>query len=591
MRTSRSPFVLPLSCLLAFGAGLLPAQDPPAQDPPTQNRPAGTERPAAEAPANRARPAREQAGQDPARGGRQRRAPLVLEAGTVHPATGPAIQDGVVVIRGGRIAAVGKKGEVEIPQGATVRSYPSGHLYPGLIDAATDAYTDDALRGEGNLDAGLGLELDLRPRNPRDDALASSGITTAYVTVRSPAQFRGQGAIVRPRADGFELWSEAAHRGVQTRLTNGPGASHALQRLGQFEAMEKQFEGLEEYRKAKQDYTEALLKYEKEFQEYLAHHEKKAAGGGAAGAAPAGGAPAGEGTRPARGAEGAGPRPTREGRRVPPGGASEPLASEAAAEAQATAEAQAAELEQALLLLVEALAQDPPPRPQGGPQGRPQGGPPAQGGQAPAAQQPAGQAADGPKRPTYPKKPAEDPTKEALLKVLDGELALRVEAHRPDEVRAALALQHKHTIPLLVIEQAYGAAGAAAQIAAQGAMVVVTEVLPGRMPKPYEAFDVAALPQALQAAGAPFAIATGSARRAGTLPLMAATAIAGGLDEMAALRAITLTPAEILGIAKDTGSLTAGKFADVVVTDRPLFASDSRVLLVLSQGRTEFEAK
>lgn len=579
MRTSRSPFVLPLSCLLAFGAGLLPAQDPPAQDPP-----AGSEQPAGEAPANRARQPRGQAGQDPARGGRQRRAPIVLEAGTVHPATGPAIQDGVVVIRGGRIAAVGKKGEVEIPPGATVRSYPNGHLYPGLIDAATDAYTDDALRGDGGLDAGLGLELDLRPRNPRDDALASSGITTAYVTVRSPAQFRGQGAIVRPRGEGFELWSEAAHRGVQTRLTNGPGASHALQRLGQFEAMDKQFEGLEEYRKAKKDYTEALLKYEKEFQEYLAHHEKKAAGGGAAGAAPAGGAPAGEGARPARGAEGAGPRPTREGRRVPPGGASEPLASEAAAEAQA------AELEQALLLLVEALAQDPPPRPQG----RPQGGPPAQGGQAPTGQPgqaPAAQAADGPKRPTYPKKPAEDPTKEALLKVLDGELALRVEAHRPDEVRAALALQQKHTVPLLVIEQAYGAAGAAKQIAEQGAMVVVTEVLPGRMPKPYEAFDVAALPRALQAAGVPFAIATGSARRAATLPLMAATAVAGGLDEMAALRAITLTPAEILGIAKDTGSLTAGKFADVVVTDRPLFASDSRVLLVLSQGRTEFEAK
>jgi hypothetical protein len=352
-------------------------------------------------------------------------------------------------------------------------------------------------------------------------------------------------------------------------------------------ASRTQFEGLEEYRKAQNEHAKALEKYEKEFAGVPGLHQKKKDCDKlvARRAAPAGGAPAGDGARPARGAEGAGPRPTREGRRVPPGGASEPLASEAAAEAQA------AELEQALLLLVEALAQDPPPRPQGG---RPQGGPPAQGGQAPAGQPgqaPAGQAADGPKRPTYPKKPAEDPTKEALLKVLDGELALRVEAHRPDEVRAALALQHKHTIPLLVLEQAYGAAGAAKQIAEQGAMVVVTEVLPGRMPKPYEAFDVAALPQALQAAGVPFAIATGSARRAATLPLMAATAIAGGLDEMAALRAITLTPAEILGIAKDTGSLTAGKFADVVVTDRPLFASDSRVLLVLSQGRTEFEAK
>ncbi|MCA8965420.1 MAG: amidohydrolase family protein [Planctomycetes bacterium] len=96
---------------------------------------------------------------------------------------------------------------------------------------------------------------------------------------------------------------------------------------------------------------------------------------------------------------------------------------------------------------------------------------------------------------------------------------------------------------------------------------------------------------ALQRAGASFAIASGAGRRASCLRLMAATAIAGGLDADAALRAITLTPAEILGVAKDTGSLTAGKFADVLVTDRSLFASDSHVLLVLSQGRTEFEAK
>ena len=52
---------------------------------------------------------------------------------------------------------------------------------------------------------------------------------------------------------------------------------------------------------------------------------------------------------------------------------------------------------------------------------------------------------------------------------------------------------------------------------------------------------------------------------------------------------MTLTPAEILGVAEDTGSLTRNKYADVVVTDGPLFKSDSRVVLVISKGRTEFE--
>ena len=68
-------------------------------------------------------------------------------------------------------------------------------------------------------------------------------------------------------------------------------------------------------------------------------------------------------------------------------------------------------------------------------------------------------------------------------------------------------------------------------------------------------------------------------------------AVAGGLPPAEALRAITLTPAEILGVAKDTGSLQPGKYADVLVTDRPLFQTDSRVLLVLGKGNAEYEVK
>ena len=121
--------------------------------------------------------------------------------------------------------------------------------------------------------------------------------------------------------------------------------------------------------------------------------------------------------------------------------------------------------------------------------------------------------------------------------------------------------------------------------------MVLTEVLPNSMPELYKDFDPTALPAKLQAAGVPFAIASGGARRASLLPMMAAAAVGKGLDRDAALRAVTLTPAEILGVAKDTGSLQAGKFADLMVCDRPLFASDSRVLFVLGKGRTEYEVK
>jgi imidazolonepropionase-like amidohydrolase len=88
-----------------------------------------------------------------------------------------------------------------------------------------------------------------------------------------------------------------------------------------------------------------------------------------------------------------------------------------------------------------------------------------------------------------------------------------------------------------------------------------------------------------------FAIASGSAHRAAALPLIAAAAVGDGLDADAALRALTLSAAEILGVAKDTGSLQPGKLGDVLVCDRPLFASDSRVLAVFAAGQSQYEGK
>ncbi|MCU0863005.1 MAG: amidohydrolase family protein [Planctomycetes bacterium] len=583
---------------LCLGAAAAAAQDPTPPAPPVAPPTQAPAQPAAEPPAATAPttpPAAE--GEAPRRRG-PRRPPLVLEAGTVHPVAGPAIQNGVVVIRGDRILAVGKQGEVELPQGATVRSFPTGHIYPGLIDAQTDAFTDASLRDAGDSDGGSGFVDDLRVQHDRSDELIQAGITTAYVSVRSPALVRGQGAIVRPLASGFEPWSGRERAALQLRMTQGPGPSHALQRQQQMKQVDGLFEGLEEFRKARIDHEDAVKKYDKEFADYLAFHQKKK-DAEKKDDKPAGDkAPAGDAkpATPPAGADAGGPpregRPGRGNRGGPP--REQPPKEEPPKQPDH-------ELEAALATLFDALAQDPPkpvepPKPaeppkQGErPAGPPQGGPP-QGG-APAGGAAAGDKKDeAPKRPTYPKAPDRDPQREALLRVLDGELPLRVEAHRPDELRAALQLQRERKIPVLVLEQAYGAAPLVAQLAEQGASVVLTELLPVPFEPPYDHFDPTALPAALQQAGVPFAIATGSGKQAGLLPLLAAAAVGRGLDRDAALRAITLTPAEILGVAADTGSLQAGKYADVLVTDRPLFATDSRVLLVLQKGRAEFEVK
>lgn len=606
MRISLLRSFLAGCCCAAIGLPIVRAQEPtPAPDQPTPapEQPAPEEpTPAPEQPAEQGAPETPPAEAE-RRPNRRRRPVVVIEAGTVHPVAGPTIQDGVVVIRGERILAVGKKGEVEVPDGATVQSFPTGHAYPGLVDAWTDAFTDVSVRGDGGLDAGDAVADALRLNDDRGDRLVAAGITTAYVAVASPATLRGQGAVVRPRREGFEVWQGHERAALGLRLTAGPAPSHALQRQQQQQQAAALFDGLEEWKKARTDHEEALKKYEKEFAEYLAWHEKKKEGkpgdkkpeGDAKPAAPGEQAPpasppAEGGERPRRGRQ---PRPP--GEQPKPSEPPKPNEQPKPEEPPKQDGAGDADLERALGVLLDLLAQEPQPQGPAKQEPKPATGEPAAGGPAgaakPADQKEGDKKDEAPKRPTYPKAPPRDPQKEALQRVLDGELPLRVEAHRPDELRAALAMQERRQIPAMVLERAFGAAAVAGELAARGVPVVLTDVLPIPMPKAYEDYDPAALPAVLQARGAPFAIASGSMRRAASLPLMAATAVGRGLDRDAALRAITLSPAEILGVAKDTGSLQAGKYADVLVCDRPLFASDSRVLLVLAKGRVEHEVK
>jgi imidazolonepropionase-like amidohydrolase len=96
-------------------------------------------------------------------------------------------------------------------------------------------------------------------------------------------------------------------------------------------------------------------------------------------------------------------------------------------------------------------------------------------------------------------------------------------------------------------------------------IITGTHTFPKRADAPYD--DPFTLPARLHNAGVRFCIA--SADRTAherNLPYNAATAVAYGLDPDAALKAITLWPAEILGIAGQVGSLEVGKAATLIVT-------------------------
>ncbi len=69
------------------------------------------------------------------------------------------------------------------------------------------------------------------------------------------------------------------------------------------------------------------------------------------------------------------------------------------------------------------------------------------------------------------------------------------------------------------------------------------------------------------------------------LPYHAATAVAHGLDHDTALRAITLSAAEMLGVGDKLGSLTVGKLATLMITDGDPLEYTTRVRRAFVSGR------
>src|SRR5215831_8394255 len=69
---------------------------------------------------------------------------IMLRGGTIHPISGPVIEGGSVLMRDGKIVAVGKN--ITPPDGYKVIDIPGQQVYPGMIDAASmlglDSTTD-----------------------------------------------------------------------------------------------------------------------------------------------------------------------------------------------------------------------------------------------------------------------------------------------------------------------------------------------------------------------------------------------------------------------------------------------------------------
>lgn len=168
---------------------------------------------------------------------------------------------------------------------------------------------------------------------------------------------------------------------------------------------------------------------------------------------------------------------------------------------------------------------------------------------------------------------------EAMIPLLDGEIPLYVDADDYRQIVEAVAFTREYGIRMILSggREAYRATDL---LKRHGIPVVVgaTQALPMRSDDDYD--QAYKLPAQLHAAGVAFCLSQPSSWATRDLPLQAGHAVGYGLPQDVALRSITLSAAEILGIAGRQGSLEVGK-------DATLFVSTGDVMNTLGHDVTD----
>ncbi len=172
---------------------------------------------------------------------------------------------------------------------------------------------------------------------------------------------------------------------------------------------------------------------------------------------------------------------------------------------------------------------------------------------------------------------------ENLMKVLDRGMKVIVRADGHREIESAIDFAEKWNLDL-TIAGGTGARDIAGLLAEKGIPVILGPVqrIPSGEDTAYD--DPNTLPGVLHDAGVEIAFATFNSSDSRTLPYQAANSVSWGLDREAALEAITLGPARILGVEAQLGSLEVGKLGNLIVTDGDAMEITTEIQHVFIKG-------
>jgi len=182
-----------------------------------------------------------------------------------------------------------------------------------------------------------------------------------------------------------------------------------------------------------------------------------------------------------------------------------------------------------------------------------------------------------------PSPPKRDLKLEALLPYLDGKKSIVLAAEEASDLETAVNLANEFHLKFVLNHISHSQA-VLDYVARLKVPVIVGPIYED--PKPDERYDaVYSLPAQLQKRGVQIAFASYSAHDSRNLPYQAGFATAFGLPYDEALKAITLNPAQIWGVADKLGSLDVGKTANIVVANGDPLDLKTDVKEVFIEGR------
>ena len=188
------------------------------------------------------------------------------------------------------------------------------------------------------------------------------------------------------------------------------------------------------------------------------------------------------------------------------------------------------------------------------------------------------------------KRPALDMKLEAMIPVIQKKMPLKIHAHRADDILTALRIVKEFDLNCTLDHCTEGHL-ILDEVKASGFPALVGPSLgnKSKFELKEKSFNT---PGILNKAGVKIAIITDSpVIPQEYLSLCAALAVKHGLDEMEALKAITINPAEILGIADRVGSLESGKDADLVFVKGNLLSYEAEVKKTMINGEIVYESE